>query len=296
MSFHIGSVTKTFTATAILMLVDRGMLKLDTTVDTILPGALPNGDKITVRHLLMMRSGLSDYPAAEIFKQTIERNPLHVWTFPELARLVQVEDEPDETFAYRNINFVTLGAILEKLTGRSRADFVAHEICEPLGLTHTFVPADQKMPVNSAHGYLPPDTAGELPEDAGESVDPSWGGAAGDMISTAADLVKWLKALSEGTLLSAERRQDMFAMRGDFLHGRFGGYGQGVLMFSGAVGHGGDYSGIYTSALFEYQNHYMAVLVNGQKQEDGGDATALFLNWPSAFIRLPKTRHGVLDN
>lgn len=273
MAFHVGSVTKSFTATAILMLADRGLLKLDDVVDTYLPGQLPGGDKITIRNLLMMRSGLTDYHTTKGFAEIIDTTPQHVWSFAELASLVEVNDNPDEYFEYRNINYITLGAILEKVSGRSRADFVSEEICKPLGLTRTFVPASADMPAHSARGYVP---TNEGHEDVSEEVHPSWAGAAGDMVSTARDIVVWLKALSEGTLLSEARHKDMFSMRGAHIHGGFGGYGQGTLNLFGAVGHGGDYSGIYTAAMFEYQGRYVVTLVNGQKQEDGGDATAVF--------------------
>lgn len=273
MAFHVGSVTKSFTATAILILADRGLLSLDDTVDVYLPGQLPGGDKITIRNLLMMRSGLTDYHTTERFAEVLDENPQHVWTYTELSSLVKVNDNPDEYFEYRNINYLTLGAILEKVSGRSRAEFIAEEICGPLGLNHTFVPTSASMPANSARGYVP---TNDGPEDVSEVVHPSWAGAAGDMISTANDIVTWLKALSEGTLLSEDRHNDMFTMRGAYLHGGFSGYGQGTLNLFGAIGHGGDYSGIYTAAMFEYQGHYVVTLVNGQKQKDGGDATAVF--------------------
>lgn len=273
MAFHVGSVTKTFTATAILILADKGLLELDDTVDMYLPGQLSGGERITIRNLLMMRSGLTDYHTTERFAQTLEKKPQHIWQFPELASLVKVNELPDQYFEYRNINYVTLGAILEKVSGHSRAEFIAEEICTPLGLAHTFVPASANIPANAARGYVPTDK-GYL--DVSEAVHPSWAGAAGDMVSTAGDMVLWLKALSEGTLLSEERHDEMYAMRGAFIHGGFSGYGLGILNLFGAVGHGGDYSGIYTAAMFEYQGHYVVSLVNGQKQEDGGDATAVF--------------------
>lgn len=285
MAFHIGSVTKSFTATAILMLADRGLLKLDDVVDIYLPGQLPGGDRITIRNLLMMRSGLTDYHTTKRFSDILDKNPQHIWTFTELASLVEVNDNPDEYFEYRNINYVTLGAVLEKISGRSRAEYVAEEICKPLGLIHTFVPVSAAMPANSARGYV---LTEDGYEDLSEEVHPSWGGAAGDMISTAKDIVIWLKALSDGTLLSKKRHSDMFAMRGAYLHGGFGGYGQGTLNLFGAVGHGGDYSGIYTAAMFEYQGHYVVTLVNGQTQKGGGDATAVFFNMVRALYPVEK--------
>lgn len=280
MYFHIGSVTKTFTATSVLMLVDQGRLSLETTVDSILPDMLPGGDTITVRNLLMMRSGLSDYTENATFQNVVENDPLHKWSFAELAPMVEVDAVPDRYFAYRNINYVTLGAIIETVSGLSRADYIRQKICAPLGLEHTFVPANATMPENSAHGYLVLD---DEVTDVSEFFDPSWGGAAGDMISTATDLLIWLRALDKGTLLSAAMHQTMFTMRGAFLHGGMGGYGCGVLNLSGAVGHGGDYNGLYTAALFSYQGHYMVVLANGYMHDTTGDATSVFFDLAHSF-------------
>ncbi len=276
MYFRIGSVTKTFTATAILMLVDRGELDLSDTVNSVLiPGKVPNGDVITIRNLLMMRSGLSDYPDSAQFQHIMEGDPEHEWSFQELVNLVQVEYRPNQHFAYRNINYIILGKILEKVSGMSRAEFISREICKPLGLEHTFVSEKNSMPSNSAQGYLL--SNGEL-RDMTNHFDPSWGGAAGDMVSNVRDLIVWLRAVDKGTLLSEKSHAQMFSMHGAKIHGVFGGYGKGVMNLHGAVGHGGDYGGIYTSAVFKYKDRYMAVLANGQKEKQSGDATDLFFD------------------
>jgi D-alanyl-D-alanine carboxypeptidase len=274
MSFRIGSVTKTFTATAILMLADRGEISLSDTVDSILPQKnVPNGDVITIGNLLSMRSGLSDYTSSEAFQKRRKRAPEHEWGFRELVDFVHVEYAPNRHFAYRNINYIILGEILEKVSGTSRAEFVSRNICKPLGLEHTSVREQATMPPSSARGYL--FSNGEA-WDVTQRYDPSWGGAAGDMVSNGRDLAVWLRALDRGTLLSDASHSRMLAMRGGFIHGVLAGYGKGVMTLNGAVGHGGDYGGFYTSAVFKYQDTYMVALVNGQKEEDSGDATDLF--------------------
>jgi len=276
MFFRIGSATKTFTATAILMLADRNKLGLEDTVDSILPpGKVPNGGVITIRHLLMMRSGLSDYPSSERFQDVSEQDPEHTWSFQELIDLVHVEYKPNHHFAYRNINYIILGQILETVSGMSRRAFVSQKICKPLGLEHTFVLEEKSMPPDSARGYI---FSNKGPKDMTNHLDPSWGGAAGDMVSNARDLTVWLRAFCRGALLSEKSHEQMMAMRGGYLHGFLGGYGQGVMNLHGAVGHGGDYAGIYTSAVFKYQDKYMVALVNGQKGKHSGDATDVFFD------------------
>jgi len=275
MYFRIGSVTKTFTATAILMLAEDGLLSLDDTVNSILPDALPGDETITVKNLLMMRSGLSDFTENETFQNKSENDPKYKWTFPELASMVEVDSEPDWYFSYRNINYAALGAIIEKISGRSRAEFIQERICAPLGLKHTFIPENEKMPGHSASGYLVLD---DVVTDVSEDTDPSWAGAAGDMISTAEDLIVWLKALDSGKLLSETMHKTMYSMRGAFIHGSITGYGCGTINVSGAVGHGGNYADYYTAAVYAYQDSYMVVLANGRQSDTTGDATDVFFD------------------
>ncbi|MGM0646555.1 MAG: serine hydrolase domain-containing protein [Thermodesulfobacteriota bacterium] len=284
MYFRIGSVTKTFTATSILMLVDRNKIELEDTVASVLSSAeVPNGDSITIRNLLMMRSGLSDYPSNEKFQDLSEQDPEHNWSFRELIDLVHEQYKPNQHFAYRNINYIILGQILEKVSGMSRKAFVSQQICKPLGLEHTFVHEKISMPPNSARGYI---FSNNEPKDMTEHFNPSWGGAAGDMVSNARDLTVWLRAFSSGTLLSEKTHEQMMAMRGGPIHGFLGGYGQGVMNLHGAVGHGGDYAGIYTSAVFMYQDMYMVALVNGQLGDHSGDATDVFFDL-AHFVSAP---------
>ncbi len=289
--FRIGSVTKTFTATAILMLYDEKKLDLEDTIDSILPGMVPNGENITIKNLLMMRSGLSDYHHAEKFQQEMEDNPKHVWTFAELIAFVAAEDAPDLSFEYRNINYIILGKIIETISKKSRSSYIDEHICKKLSLENTYVPVSFSLPSNAARGYLVSDDG---PEDFSRYFHPSWGGAAGDMISNANDMVVWLKAFYQGRLLSENSRNLMFEMKGAFIRNQIAGYGLGTISLNGAKGHGGDYAGIYTTALFEYQGSYMVAFVNGQKVETGGDATDLFFEMAKALYP-PQTHTSWLE-
>lgn len=271
--FRVGSITKTFTSAAVLKLAEDGFLNLDQTIDSILPDMLPNGDKLTIRLLLQMRSGLSDYTQNEAFSNRLNENPLAKWDVEQLASLVHIVKQPDSLFEYRNINYIVLGKIIEVSSGQSFADYIADNFLQPLQLAQTSMPVDEKMVPHSAIGYLPID---DKTTPMGEIFDPSWAGAAGYMISTAADLLVWLKALPSGELISLESYSQMKNFKPATLRGIDGGYGLGWIDFNGAHGHGGNYSDIYTGALFTYKGYDIVVLANGQKVDTTGDATDIF--------------------
>ena len=121
---RIGSVTKTFTATAILQLVDQGRIGLDEPVGRYVPGA-PNGDKVTIRELAGMRSGLYDYS-----EQTYPPCPGEEWRQYTPEELVQISARkppvfaPDDRFDYNNTNTVLLGLVVQNVSGQSLRDYI----------------------------------------------------------------------------------------------------------------------------------------------------------------------------
>lgn len=277
--FRIGSITKTFTAAGILKMVEKGMLSLDQTVDSVLPGKVPGGKTLTVRMLLQMRSGLSDYSEHEAFKTMINQDPLHKWTFEELIQLVEPVNEPDEVFAYRNINYHVLGKMIETVSGMSYAEFLNITFFIPLGLEDTFVPAGPEMVHHSAIGYLDDEEQGKIA--MGEAIDPSWAGPAGNMVSTVPNLMIWLHALQHVGILEKKSLAELNRFRPGILGGDHIGYGLGWLERKGAIGHGGNYADIYTGAMFTWQGVEIVLLVNGKMTGSRGDATDLFY----AFVK-----------
>ncbi len=282
MHFHIGSITKTFTATIILQLVDEGKISLDETIDQVIQEWLPNyfdftipySDSITVRNLLEMRSGMGNYSFDSKFMQDIDSNPLTKWDPKTLIQYgVESEDTPayppDTKFEYNNGNYILLGIFIEQITDNTFAYEVSEKIIKPLGLTNTSVPSDPSMPAPYAHGYIYDDENNEL-LDLSTATDPSWGWAAGSINSTASDLLAWVKALVDGTLISSTMQQERMTMQEadieDFT-GIF--YGLGIYSDNGAIGHGGNYSNFYTAYAVRYKNYDFATLVNGKLQQTG---------------------------
>ena len=133
--FRIGSVTKTFTATIVLQLVQEGTLGLDSTLEDHVPGVVPRGEEITIRHLLQHRSGLADITEYPEWLNKAERSPS---TSPinslRFAASKPLAFKPGTRARYSNTNYIALGLVIEKVTGRSYAEELEQRVLDPLGL------------------------------------------------------------------------------------------------------------------------------------------------------------------
>ncbi|KOU20588.1 peptidase M15 [Streptomyces sp. WM6372] len=255
--FRIGSVTKSFSSVVLLQLVDEGKLSLDAPVNKYLPGLLPD-DRITVRHLLTHRSGLSDYTNA-MFDKTVpgfEAVRNKVFTYQELVALSLREPrttEPGVSYQYSNTNFVVVGMLIEKATGHGVAKEYQSRIIKPLKLKNTsYVHPSTEIKGAHLHGYLHPDEAGAPLVDSTEQT-VSWAQSAGAMISNAADLNTFTSALLGGKLLKPGTLDAMLTMTPtDAAKTRF--YGLGLRRYdlscgTSVYGHTGTVQGFYTYAF-----------------------------------------------
>jgi len=211
--FRVGSVTKSFSAVVLLQLVDEGKLKLDHSVNSYLPGLLPD-NHITVRHVLSHRSGLYDY-TNDMFAQTVpgfEAVRNKVFSYRDLVKLSLKKprtNAPGAAYSYSNTNFVVAGMLIEKLTGHSVGTEYKKRIFTPLNLTNTFyVHPDTAIPGTHAKGYLTPDEAGAALVDSTKQT-ASWAQSAGAIISTTHDLDTFFSALIRGKLMSATQLTQM---------------------------------------------------------------------------------------
>ncbi|MFJ6437166.1 serine hydrolase domain-containing protein [Streptomyces sp. NPDC091416] len=206
--FRMGSITKTFLATVVLQLAGEGRLELDDTVERWLPGVVPDGDRVTLRHLLDHTSGLYDY------KRTLTMPPspafldgrLRTWTASELvARAVAQPPTftpPGSGYAYSNTDYVLLGQVIEEATGRSYGEEVTDRIIRPLRLRDTSVPGTSpRIRGPHPHGYVPVVRADGMELVDYTEMNPSLMGASGEMISTTRDLGRFVTALLGGRLL-----------------------------------------------------------------------------------------------
>ncbi len=204
---RIGSVTKTFTVTALLQLAEEGALSLDDPIEQYVPG-MPNGTA-TLADLAAMRSGIPSYTFDEGFQTTLFSDPDHVWEPQELVDLVKGQEamfEPGAMTFYSNTNTVLLGMVIEQVTGKPIDQVMQEQIIEPLGLEHTVMPTDATFPEPHPQGYTMQGVDGDTPSDATD-WNPSWGWAAGSMISNLDDLLVWGEALGTGEGISSPEMQ-----------------------------------------------------------------------------------------
>ena len=260
LSMRIGSNTKAFVVTGILMLADQGKLGLDDPIDRYVKGA-PSGDRITLRQLAQMRSGLYNY-ADDTYKD-LPQQPFRQWTPHELLEVAfrhPLVFPPGSAFDYCNTNTVLLGLVVEQVSGQSLASFIEQNILKPEGMTRTVFPAGAEIPSPHAHGYF------RMPD--GKIVDatdwnPSWGWAAGNMISTLDDMRVWARDLAVGTLISPAMKQEQQQFLPAPPEGDGALYGLALENQHGWIGHNGN---IFSYMVYPYylpsERMTMVVMLN----------------------------------
>jgi D-alanyl-D-alanine carboxypeptidase len=268
---RIGSNTKSFTTTAVLQLVDQGRVGLDDPIEKYVSD-VPNGDLITLRQLGMMRSGLGDF--TEIVIPQWPSEPQRQWTAEEQLAIAFDQPprfDPGAQFDYNNANTVLLGVVVEQVTGTSIRDYIHAQILMPAGLAHTSFPVGAEFPRSHPQGYWRT-PAGKIVETTDWNT--SWGGAAGQMISTLDDLHIWATALVSGNLLSAEtqREREQFLPAPD--EGEGVGYGFGMSDNNGWRGHDGNVLG-YVTYPFHLPAQQMTLVVLLNSSVDVLDSVTL---------------------
>jgi D-alanyl-D-alanine carboxypeptidase len=237
--FRIGSMNKMFTAVATLQLVEKGQLGLDDPIGKHLPD-YPNKDvasKVEVRHLLTHTGGTGD-----IFGPDFEANRLKLREHRDYLKLYGsrgLTHESGARFEYSNYGFVLLGALIERVSGKSYYDYVRENVFRPAGMAATdSLPESVRVP-NRSVGYMHRFPGSDW--EPNTDTLPWRGTAAGGGYSTVGDLMRFAQALSSGSLISKAMLEE--ATRGrrqDYGYG-FGVQGQGPLR---SYGHGGGAPGM----------------------------------------------------
>jgi D-alanyl-D-alanine carboxypeptidase len=256
--FRAASNTKTMTAAAIVQMVQDGKLRFDDPISKYVDG-VPDGDRITIRQLITMRSGLFSFTNAPELAKSLDDDPGKVWTAAEVLGMAfsrPAEFAPGAEYEYNNTNYYLLGLVAEKIDGKPLAAVFQDRLFRPIGLKNTFLPAaaSNAIPEPLAHGYLYGSTSYALadapyPADlvaaarAGtlEPNDDTWQNpsayfAAGGVISTADDLAAWMNALVGGKVLDAEFQERWLAAPEGPVPGEpsMQKYGYGILTLSWA--------------------------------------------------------------
>ncbi|MFJ3175228.1 serine hydrolase domain-containing protein [Streptomyces roseus] len=270
---RVGSNTKTFTAVAVLQLVGEGRIRLDAPVDTYLPGLVRgkgiDGRKIKVRELLQQTSGLPDYTRADLVPRYY--TPRELVGF---ALRYEADFAPGARWAYSNTNYVLAGLIVEEVTGHPLSEELDRRIIQRIGLRHTYFPAPGDATIREPHprGYYR-DSADAPLSDVTET-DPSWGWAAGQMISTNSDLDRFFTELLGGGLLPrAQLAQMRTTVPAGYPFDPRARYGLGLVstpLSCGGVfwGHGGSFPGYETRGGVTETGRAAAVAVTARPADE----------------------------
>jgi len=248
---RVASASKMFTATVVLQLAGEGKLDLDASVATYLPGLVPGGDDITIRQLLQHTSGLPDYMALVPDFVKVRNTYMEPRDLLDMAFTQEVLFAPGTSWQYSNTNYILAGLVAQKVTGRPLGDEITKRVIERAGLRKTYWPGVGNQTIRGAHprGYTSADA--EQPHLDITEMDPSWGWAAGQLVSTPSDVNKFLAALMAGKLLApAELAQMKATIEAPGFPPNWQ-YGLGLLKMTlscGKVawGHGGDIDGYET--------------------------------------------------
>jgi D-alanyl-D-alanine carboxypeptidase len=269
----IGSVTKTFTATVILRLVEEGRLGLSDPIAKWVP-QVQNASQITVKMLLNMTSGIYDEgaPGSALAHQA-KAQPNQPISPQEIVALAVAHGPagPPGQYEYSDTNYVILGIIAQDVTHQSIEQLIQSEILKPLHLDQTSFPTTATLPSPSATGYL----VGAGAPQPYPVYDPSYLWSAGAMVSTPGDMATWAKALATGQLLSPQmqnERVDVGAPIGSFVALPQAGqstssqpslpvaYGLGVFSLGAFLGHNG-INNSYTDDVFYMPSRQITIVV-----------------------------------
>ena len=264
--YRIASVSKTFTALAVLRLADEGKVALTDPISRYVAD-VPNGDTITVRDLIAMRSGLYDYTDDKAFFDRYLAEPTLPWTDDDTLAIIRAHaadsTPPNEKTVYNNSNYVLLGYVIAKASGQPVPQYITG-LTRELGLTDTSYPSDAALPEPFLRGYL---GDGASPPPAGGYRDvtasnPAVAGTAGAMVSTVPDMTRYAAQLATGAGLSPETAAARQAFTPLTSTGIRLQYGLGVTQLGDWVGHDGSIFG-YSNMVWYLPREGATVVVAG---------------------------------
>ncbi len=268
--FRVGSITKTFTATVVLTLVDEGKLSLDDRVSGYVEG-IPGGGEITVRMLCNNTSGLFNYGEDPAFVENLVANPHRKYPPRELVDFAIGKPAyfaPGQGFHYSNTNFILLGMIIEQVTGASVAEAYEERVIDPLGLEDTYFAQGFAIEGDHSHGYgEAQDGSGKL-EDYTEWLDMSVDWTAGAMVSNLYDLKTWAKAFATGELLEPETHREQMATVKMSDSDPYSKYGLGLFTMDSFIGHDGMVPGYNSVMFYEPSDGSTYVVLFNKSQAD----------------------------
>lgn len=288
MIFRLGSITKQFTAVSILILEERGKLKVKDDIRQHLPDYPTHGKVITIENLLTHTSGIPSFTSFPNSMQ-IEQTKLTTSEILDLFKNKPLEFEPGERYSYSNSGYDVLGAIIESVSGMTYEEFVESEIFKKLGMNNSFYDHPEEIVKNKILGY-DKDSLGYKRADYMTMCAPF---SAGGLRSNVHDLAIWNKAIHNGQLISVENLARAF-MPFKLNSGELSNYGFGWSLdsFLGhqLYNHDGGIYGFNTSGFyFPKEDIYIAILANNTSSNPG------YLNFLISSIVLGEEINGTAD-
>lgn len=253
--FNIGSITKTFTATAIMQLVEKNKICLEDTIDKYVR-EYPNGNKIKISQLLSHKSGIPDFTDFPEFMDTVR-----IYKTPQQLidgfKNKPLEVEPGAKYKYSNSGYVLLAYIIEKVTNQTYEDYLNENILKPLEMNDTEIVDGKKLVQNKASGY----SISNKQVTNCDMFDSSFQFGGAGIYSTVEDLYKWYKNINSVKILSKDSWNKMLTPNSDFY-----GYGwiTGDMEFDNVkkkvIGHNGQVFG-FSSDFLKYVDDDMVIIV-----------------------------------
>lgn len=266
MVFELGSITKQFTAASILLLQERGQLRVEDEITKYLTDYPTHSQKITVENLLTHTSGIPSYTGLAEWMPRV-REEMKLTDLIAIFKDKPLEFTPGEKWAYDNSGYILLGAIIEKVSGKSYEQFVEEEIFQKLGMAHSrYGHAEEIVPLRAA-GYEKNDK-GFYNARYLSMTQPY---AAGSLMSTVDDLAIWDRALSSEALLkkaSLDRMFTSFRLKSGLA--THYGYGMGISELAGKrlLAHGGGIFGFVTIITRVPDEHLLVVILSNNEASD----------------------------
>lgn len=263
--FQLASLSKTFTALAIMKLVQEGKMGLDNTIQDFYPHFPYTG--VTIRSLLSHRSGLPYYQYEfdkRVRGEKIYPNNQQVmqW-FTEMKPTPKILNLPDHYFAYNNTNYAILGAIIEKVSGLPFARYMEENIFKPAGMQHTFTGTSTSLHLNEdrTYGYQ---NGRKLEKDFYDDIMGDKG-----VYSTAPDLLRYYNVLKTGKIVSKENLREMYTPR-SFEHPGIRNYGYGFRLWvnkfqqTDYIYHTGWWKGYNTIMFFDLREDFVVIVLSNK--------------------------------
>lgn len=287
--FRIGSITKQFTATAILQLAEAGKLSVGDAVSKYYPEAPPAWSGIAIRHLLTHTSGIPSFTNIPHFfdeQARLDRTPEEII---KLTRDEPLEFAPGSKYAYDNTGYVILGYIIEKVSGERYADYIQHHILDPVGMKSSGYDVSETLIPKRAAGY-----SRDKDKDKNQVINSRFIAmtepyAAGSLYATVDDMLVWDQALYAAKILTPASLQAMFT---DYGHGYGFGWVIGTQYGHSRVLHAGGINGFITR-FDRYPRDKLTVLVFSN--EDYAPASVAHIADSLAAVYLgipPRTAEG----